>query len=275
MIFNKLAIFVSIVSCISNASDIIGELTYYKVKDRETLYDIARKFDLGINEITAANPGVDTWIPRNIITIPSMYILPSYYRQGIIINKAELRLYFFSSNAKLVRTFPVSLGILGHETPMGITKIKYKQQNPHWKAPISMRLENPDLPSIIPPGPNNPLGQYVLFLEWPSILIHGTNKPWSIGAYNSYGCIRMYPEDIRLLFDEVKVGGIVSVIYEPIKLGLLAGDLYLEVHHSSNRLNLEYIKNKILKKYREKNINEEILKQVLKEARGIPVKISN
>ena len=285
----RVYILLCFISCPSRAIDITGELLIYKTKNEETLYDIARRFDLGIDELIYANPKIDPWIPKegSDLIIPSMHILPSKPHYGIIINKADLRLYFFLENGKLARTFPISIGTLKHETPIGITKIKQKQLNPYWIAPPSMRADNPELPKIIPPGPDNPLGKYAILLEWPNITIHSTNKPWSIGTYSSYGCIRMYSEDAELLFNEAKQNTIVRVVNEPIKLGWLNGDLYLEASPSEEQKiqidtfgyifinpKLSQIKSKIISKYERKKIDEEILNKTLKEYRGIPIKIS-
>ena len=256
--------------------DLIGKILFYQVKYGETLYDIARTFDLGAEELINANPGIDPWIPKEFseLIIPSMYIIPNKLKHGIIINKAEQRLYFFSNNGKSVKTFPVSLGILGHETPLGSSVIINKQLDPYWIPPLSMRLENPSLPQVIKPGPDNPLGRYALLLSWPNILIHSTNKPWGIGDYGSHGCIRMYPEDAEVLFHLVKIGNLVKIINEHIKLGLSKGDLYIEVS-SANNLDLKTIKEEIIKKYANYKINHAILEKTLRESKSIPTKITN
>jgi len=138
-----------------------------------------------------------------------------------------------------------------------------------------MRLENPDIPEFIPPGANNPLGKYALYLGWQSIIIHSTNKPWSIGAYGSHGCIRMYPEDAKILFHKVKVGTPVRIVNEPIKLGFIKGDLYIEVSPSSKQsVNLQAIKANILNKYKKDAINEELLDKILVESSVIPIRIN-
>ncbi len=269
--------------------EVIGKVMNYSTKYEDNFYDLARKFDLGIDELIRANPGIDPWMPgANVeLIIPTMHILPSILHQGIIINRSELRLYFFAKNSDLISTFPVSIGISDHETPTGMTVIIAKQLDPYWITPPSMRLDALDPPIIIPPGTNNPLGKHALYLGWQNIIIHSTNKPWSIGTYGSHGCIRLYPEDAKLLFQQVRIGTSVKVIDEPIKLGSVAGDLYIEVL-SLQQLKIPMnllgkliinpdlvdIKARIITKYGKDKLNEELLDELLNGSTSIPVKIN-
>jgi L,D-transpeptidase ErfK/SrfK len=135
-----------------------------------------------------------------------------------------------------VRTYPISIGRSGLETPTGQTVVARKQANPTWYPPPSIRAENPKLPRAVGPGPNNPLGAFAIYLDWPRFLLHGTNRPTSIGRRVSHGCIRLYPEDIAELFRLVAVGTPVTVVDQPLKLGRnAAGDILLEVHPSSRQ----------------------------------------
>jgi L,D-transpeptidase ErfK/SrfK len=211
--------------------DVVGEVTKYKTKEDDTLYDVARRFDLGIVEVLAANPGVDVWDPGEgtELKLPTAHILPpGMPHKGIIINLSELRLFYFP-NPHTVMTFPIGIGMEGWQTPVGVTHITTKRKNPTWIPPDSIRKENPDLPKIVLPGPDNPLGQYALNLGLPGERIHGTNRPQGIGRRSSHGCIRLYPEDIAALFAKVKVGTPVSVIDEPFRVGWEQDTLYLEV----------------------------------------------
>lgn len=212
-------------------NDVAGEVSEYTVLNDDTLYSIARKFDLGIVEIMAANPGVDPWIPQegSVISLPTMYIIPKVKHKGVLINLSELRLFYFPDN-KTVITFPVGIGREGWQTPVGDTSILLKRKNPSWIPPASILAEKPNLPKIVPPGPDNPMGQYALSLNWPGFAIHGTNKPHGIGLRSSHGCIRMYPEDIEALFNFVIKGTPVKVIDKAYTLGWLGDVLYLEVN---------------------------------------------
>jgi L,D-transpeptidase ErfK/SrfK len=218
---------------------IIGELRYTRARAGETLLDVARFFDLGHDQIILTNPGINRWLPptRASITIASHYILPPGPRHGIVINLAELRLYYYPLNRGSVVTFPISIGDMDWRTPLGPTHVTGKIRNPSWTPPESIRrehaLEGEELPRTIPGGdPDNPLGEFALSLARKGYLIHGTDerRAVGIGMRVSHGCIRLYPEDIRSLFSEVLVGTAVRIIDEPIKAGWHEDVLFLEVH---------------------------------------------
>lgn len=210
--------------------DLIGEITYYTVREEDNLYTVARRFDIGIVELLSANPGVDPWKPKagTRLKITTMHVLPEAPRAGLVLNLPELRLFYFPGDGT-VMTFPIGIGKEGWETPTGATAIAKKRENPAWIPPASIREENPDLPDIVPPGPDNPMGNYALNLGWPGYAIHGTNRPYGIGKRSSHGCIRLYPEDIKVLFNAVEVGMPVIVIDTPYKLGWRGNTLFLEV----------------------------------------------
>jgi L,D-transpeptidase ErfK/SrfK len=221
--------------------DLIGQLGQTEASRQDTLPDIARHYHLGFDEIIAANPGVDTWLPGagRIIRLPTEHLLPDVPRSGIVINLPDGRLYYFridSNNRRVVETHPISVGQMDWKTPIGVTKIVQKVKKPTWYPPKSVRdkhLQDGDvLPLSIPPGPDNPLGDYALRLGIPggAYLIHGTNNPVGVGMQITHGCIRLYPEDIEFLFGEVTVGMDVRIVNQRIKTGWVDGALYLEVH---------------------------------------------
>ena len=199
--------------------DVAGAISHYSVKEKDTLYDVARRFDLGILELLDANPGIDISSPLEgtRLVIPTLYTLPPI-RDGIVINLSQLRLYFFDGTHR-VYTFPVGVGKDGWLTPQGETKIVRKKKGPSWTPPESIRKEDPTLPAVIPPGPNNPLGRYALYLGFPGYALHGTNRPSSIGKRVSHGCIRLYPEDIKVLFELVNPGTPVVILDNAAILG--------------------------------------------------------
>lgn len=221
-------------------NDVIGNGRVIRIQEGDTLIDIARRFDLGYNEIVSANPGIDPWLPPvgADIVIPTIHVLPSAPREGIIINLAEMRLYYYpkpsGSGARVVMTFPIGIGQEGWLTPLGISKIGEKMENPAWKVPKSIRDEyeraGDPLPPVVPPGPDNPLGAHAMRLGWTSFLIHGTNKPYGVGMRVSHGCIRLYPQDMKTLFEQVPISTPVWIIDQPFKLGRDRGLLVLEVH---------------------------------------------
>ncbi len=216
--------------------ELIGIPTLFTTKDEDTLLDIGRSYDVGYVEIRAANPGIDPWLPGadKIVKVPTQHILPDAPRRGIVINLAELRLYYFPSDGSGPRSFPIGIGGEGKETPVGRTAIVRKAVHPTWVPTKSEHEEEPDLPAIVGPGPDNPMGDYALYLAWNGYAIHGTNKPYSIGRRDSHGCIRMYPEDILALFKAVKLGTSVVVVDQQAKVGWSGGELYLEVHSSQD-----------------------------------------
>ncbi|HHH39694.1 MAG TPA: LysM peptidoglycan-binding domain-containing protein [Sedimenticola sp.] len=216
--------------------DVVGEIQTLTTRYEDTFSDIARAYDLGYQELVDANPGVDPWLPGAGIelTLPTRYVLPPAPRQGIVINLPELRLYYYPKGENRVITHPLGIGREGWATPTGYTRIVRKKEHPAWRPPESIRQEaaaegNP-LPDIVGPGPDNPLGDYAMYLGLPGYLLHGTNKPYGVGMRVSHGCIRLYPEDIEYLFPQVPVGTTVDIIDAPYKAGWLDGELLLEAH---------------------------------------------
>lgn len=220
--------------------DIIGAITTVPAGAEETLIDIARAHDLGYDEIRAANPAVDSWMPRDgtTVVLPKFYLLPMAPREGIVINVAEMRIYYYpkpaNGAAPTVETFPVSIGRGDWNTPIVTTRVSGKVVDPIWTPPKSIRAEHAadgdPLPEVIRPGPDNPLGKYALRMTLPSYLIHGTNKEFGIGMQVTHGCMRLYPEDIERLYRTVPIGTPVRIINQRYKAGWHQGNLYLEVH---------------------------------------------
>jgi L,D-transpeptidase ErfK/SrfK len=181
---------------------VVGEIREYVIQPGEGMNDIARKFNVGYTALAAANPGVDQFAPgvgRRLI-IPSLYILPDAPREGIVLNLGQYRLFYFPPGGDRVFTYPIGIGVSGWKTPVGATRVVRKDTNPTWYPPASIRAERPELPAIVPPGPDNPLGNYALYLGWPRFLIHDTNKPDGVGRNVSHGCVHLYPDDIAQLY---------------------------------------------------------------------------
>lgn len=220
--------------------DVVGTLQVITAGKEDTLSDIARRFNLGYEEIVSANPGVDPWLPEagTPIIIPTQFVLPDAPRQGIVINLAAMRLFYFpkmkAGEPQKVITHPVGIGRVQWKTPEGTTRVTAKKENPSWIPTPSIRKEhakNGDpLPAIVPPGPDNPMGTHVLKLGWPSYAIHGTDKPPSIGLRGSHGCLRMYPEDITGIYNDVPVGTPVRTVNQPHLFGWRNNQLYLQTY---------------------------------------------
>jgi L,D-transpeptidase ErfK/SrfK len=221
-------------------SDIVGYVQKTPVGKDDTLPDIARRFDVGYEEMLTANPGVDPWLPgagREVV-VPTQFILPAAPREGVVVNVAEMRIFYFPPHKKnepaTVYTHPIGIGKVGWKTPEGSTKIISRQKDPVWVVPKSVREEHAEdgeeLPAQVPAGPDNPLGQYAFRLGWASYLIHGTNKPYGVGMRSSHGCMRLYPEDIAEFFELIPIGTKVTVVNQPYLFGWRDGTLYLQAY---------------------------------------------
>ena len=224
---------------------LVGETQVLFARYENTFSAIGRQYNLGYEEMRRANPGVDQWLPGEgtPIYLPTQTILPDAPRTGIVVNVPAMRLFYFTTDKPAtaggaevlkVSTHPVGIGTEGWATPFGEAKVMQKAKDPTWYVPASVRKEHAErgdpLPSIVPPGPDNPLGAYAMTLSLPGYLIHGTNKPAGVGMRSSHGCIRLYPEDIEALFGRVARGTAVRLVNQPVLAAWHDGQLYLEVH---------------------------------------------
>ena len=269
---------------VAKEDDVIGRLAFVRLEKGDTLPDIARHFGLGINAISAANPGVDVWAPEagERIMLPLSFILPDAARKGIVINLASMRLFHFKGGSKLqaVSTYPVGIGTEERPSPMGQMYVARKMFRPTWHVPASIaedhRKKGDPLPSQIPPGPLNPLGEYALYLSKSSYLMHGTNKPSSIGLRATNGCLRLYPENVKKLYEQTPVHTPVSIVNQPYLIGQHNGVVYMEVHTpieslDNDELDKIYAKLRNIEKKSERTLDWKKVKEILAEARGIPV----
>ena len=220
--------------------DVIGAVATVTAREEDTLIDIARRNGLGYHDIVSANRDVNIWVPGEgtEVVLPTRFVLPPGPRRGIVLNLPEYRLYYFpeprEGEPAYVLTYPISIGRMDWETPLGSTSVISKVTNPSWYPPKSVRDEHAadgrPLPRIVPPGPQNPLGKYAMRLGLPGYLIHSTNRPAGVGMRVTHGCIRMFPEDIEYLFPNVDVDTPVRIINEPVKIGWFGNELVMEVH---------------------------------------------
>lgn len=272
--------------------DLIGEVRTIRALHEDTLLDIARRAHLGHDEIIIANPTVDRWIPGEgtEVILPTRYILPQAERKGLVLNVPEMRIYHFSEPKRdelpVVKTYPVSVGRMDWSTPLGKAKVAAKQKDPAWYPPASIRAEaaqrGETLPEVVPPGPANPLGRYALRLSIPGYLIHGTDKPWGIGMRVTHGCLRLYPEHSETVYNEVAVGTQVQIVNQPVKVGWLAGVLYMEVHppleedvvrqHALMNIALDVLDSALQR--RRIPVSGRAINDAVREQSGIPVPIS-
>jgi len=201
------------------------------VGPEDTLLDLARVHGLGYREIVAANPDVDPWVPPvgETVVLPTMHLPPDAPLEGIVVNLATQRLWWFGPEGAAL-SYPIGIGRPGWRTPIGTTRVRRKKEGPAWHPTASARREDPSLPRVIGPGPDNPLGTHAIYLGWPRYLIHGTDEPYGVGRRVSRGCIRLYPEDIPDLYARTEIGFDVRVVNEPVQLGWIGDDLYVDVH---------------------------------------------
>lgn len=220
---------------------VVGELQVIAARAEDTFVDIARAYSLGFDELVEANPDVDPWLPGagTLVVLPTQFILPDVPHEGIVINVAAKRLFYFIEPAAdgepaAVVTFPIGIGREGTATPVGRTTVTGKGRDPVWFPPASIRREyaaaGTPLPAQVLPGPDNPLGRHVLLLGMPSYLIHGTNRPAGVGMRVSHGCVRLFPENIEHLYAIVPVGTPVTITNEPWLVAWHDAELLLEAH---------------------------------------------
>lgn len=258
---------------------IFGALKWHRVKKKETLLDVAREYGLGYNEIIDLYPEVDPWSPPEgkELIIPSRWILPDSSREGIVINIAEMRLFYFvgSGERQQIMTFPIGIGDFGFPTPEGRYIIRSKRENPSWFIPPSLQEKYGR--KVIPPGPDNPLGAYWMRLDDTMYGIHGTDIPWSVGRLVTHGCIRLYPEDIENLYPIVNAGTKVNILYEPVKIAFSEGKVHVEVHRDVyNKIDdfVEYGEGRLIAKGGNWKVDRQKFLQALKRRDGMPVDVT-
>jgi len=224
----------------SSEQRMVGELQLIETRHEDTFVDIARAYNLGFDELVDANPSVDPWLPGagTQVLLPTRFVLPDAPHEGVVINLASKRLFYYlepdADGARAVVTFPIGIGQMGTATPEGTTTVTSKGKDPVWFPPASIRREyaaegNP-LPAEVMPGPDNPLGSYVLILGMPSYLVHGTNRPAGVGMRVSHGCVRLFPENIQFLYQAVPVNTMVTIVNQPWLFVWEDQNLYLEAH---------------------------------------------
>jgi L,D-transpeptidase ErfK/SrfK len=259
--------------------EVRGSVGSRVVQRGESLIELAREHGVGFNEIAAANPALDPFVPTPgaTLTIPTAWIVPRAATPGsVVVNVSEMRLYYLPPGGGAPLTFAVGVGMEGWHTPLGKFTVVAKTVNPTWYPPRSIRREDPELPASVPPGPDNPLGTHALRLDKGSILIHGTDQPYGVGRKASHGCIRLYPEDIPRLFERVPVKTRVTIVREPVKVGLRGGRVHVEVHHDPDApIDLRKETTRLLaERGLFPRVDTRRLEKALEERRGTPVDVS-
>ena len=286
--------------------DVVGTVQVTVTSKEDTLPDIARRFDVGYEEIVRANPGVDPWLPGagKEIVVPTQFVLPNAPREGIVINVAAMRVFYFPPNVvngkkvalkpgekQVVYTHPIGIGKVGWKTPEGTTKVIGKQKDPTWRPSAAVRKEHAEngdpIPAVVGPGPDNPLGKFKLTLGWASYLIHGTNKPYGVGLRSSHGCIRLYPEDIEKVFGMVTAGTPVRVVNQPFLFGWHDDQVYMQAYdvleddkrdwkNGQQKLIAKTLTARIQKEMKDRGmqLDHDAIDALAKAPRGLPVSLA-
>lgn len=277
----------------TDGSRLVGQNQVIMVPDnnRQPLEYFAAQYQMGLSNMLEANPGIDTYLPKGgtVLNIPQQLILPDTVHEGIVINSAEMRLYYYPKESNTVIVLPIGIGQLGKDTPVNwVTKVERKKAGPTWTPTAKMHAEyiaegNP-LPAVVPAGPDNPMGLYALYIGR-LYAIHGTNANFGIGLRVSHGCVRLRSEDIKYLFDNVPVDTRVEFIDEPVKATTEPdGSLYMEVHNPLSTTQQQFQGNEIVPIGITKAVqlvidkaeaNQDIVEQALKGRSGMPVRLNN
>ena len=230
-------------------SRLVGSSQVITVPDHNTLplEAFAAQYGQGLSNMLEANPGVDPFLPKSgtRLVIPQQLILPDTVREGIVVNVAEMRLYYYPPGSNTVEVLPIGIGQAGRETPRNwVTAVERKQVGPTWSPTPNTRrayaAEGKTLPAFVPAGPDNPMGLYAIYIGR-LYAIHGTNANFGIGLRVSQGCIRLRNDDIKYLFDTVPVGTRVQLIDRPVKYSEEPdGSRWVEVHEPLSRNRSEY-----------------------------------
>jgi L,D-transpeptidase YcfS len=221
----------------SSDSRLIGEQVVHKALKGDYFQALAENYNVGFFALLAANPNVDPFLlePGSNIVIPKQMLLPFGKREGIVINLAEMRLYYYPKGEKLVYVFPVGIGREGLETPHLTSTIGEKRKDPTWRPTQEMRARyfaehGKEMVKEVPAGPNNPFGKYALRIGTSEYLLHGTNKRFGIGMRASSGCIRLYDNDIEWLYNNIPIGTLIRILEQPIKMSYENDGKKIELH---------------------------------------------
>lgn len=259
------------------AVTVVGSIQHYRLKKGDDLLEVARHYDLGWTEIGAMYRHWDPFLPPPgaEMTIPTLWIVPSGHSAQIVVNTGEMRLYYFINNSTQVYTYPIGMGVLDFKTPTGNFHVNQKKVNPDWHIP--KQLQKKYQMAVMPAGPDNPMGEYKLGLNWGDYGIHGCNLPWAVGRLVSHGCTRLYPEDIKKLFAMVPMGTKVEYIYEPAKIGFRQGRVFLSVHddvYFKIRSMILHVLNMLEQRGLAGQVDMRKVMQVVEEQNGMPMDIT-
>jgi len=259
------------------ALTVVGAIQHYRIQKGDDLLELARHYGLGYSELGVLYRHWDPFLPPvgAEVTIPTLWILPNNHGNQIIVNTGEMRLYYFIKNNTQVYTFPIGMGVLDFRTPQGKFRVIEKKVNPAWHIPKSLQAKYGM--AVMPPGGENPMGDFKLTLSWGDYGIHGTAMPLGVGRLVSHGCTRMYPEHIKQLFPMVPVGTSVEYVYEPAKIGFRQGHIYLSVHEDvyfKIRSMILHVLSLLEQRGLADQVNMRKVMQAVEEQNGMPVDVT-
>ncbi len=276
----------------ADGSRLIGQNQVIAIPEGSTapLEDYAAQYQMGLSNMLEANPGIDPYLPKpgTVLNIPQQLILPDTVHEGIIVNSAEMRLYYYPKGTNTVIVLPIGIGQLGTDTPINwTTKVERKKAGPTWTPTAKMHAEyaaagNP-LPAVFPAGPDNPMGLYALYIGR-LYAIHGTNANFGIGLRVSHGCVRLRNDDIKFLFENVPVGTRVQFIDEPVKATIEPdGSRYIEVHNPLSTTEEQFnstavvpvkLTSSILNVTAQPDVDTHIVDEAINNRSGMPVRLN-
>ena len=276
----------------TNGSRLVGQNQVITIPEGSTapLEEYAAQYQMGLSNMLEANPGIDPYLPKagTILNIPQQLILPDTVHEGIVINSAEMRLYYYPKGTNTVIVLPIGIGQLGKDTPINwTTKVERKKAGPTWTPTAKMHAEyaaaGTPLPAVVPAGPDNPMGLYALYIG-NLYAIHGTNANFGIGLRVSHGCVRLRNEDIKFLFDNVPVGTRVQFIDEPVKATTEPdGSRYIEVHNPLSTTEAQFNSDEIVpikltssvqKVTAQSDVDTTVVDQAIQNRSGMPVRLN-
>ena len=259
---------------------VIGQPAAEMIGPDDTVLDIAWEHRLGFDRVARLNPDVKVWIPDpgTVVRLPTEHVLPDKPWHGLVINVPEMQLYDFTRiGAPEPEIFAIAIGDQMDPSLKGEYRVGQKREHPVWSVPASIRAEKPELPPVVPPGPDNPLGDHWMTIGNTTYGIHGTNNRWSIGREATHGCVRLYNDEMDRLYARTREGTPIRLVYQTVKVGQRDGTLYVEAHPDIYQREPADRAAVVLEKLASLGlvdaVDASLVRKAIDEQRGIPVPV--